>query len=121
MRKQQIQTYNDGLLTVYRTINAAPPGETPVERLEKKYVLRYEERTIGVHRAYLAMQAEDRLDLLLRVPYRKDVAAQDVVIPTLDGHQYRIKMVQKPKDITPPSMDLSLERLTEDYDLEAMP
>lgn len=112
------QQYRDGLLTVYLVTNAANPGAAPVEKLHRKVQLPYEERMIGVKRMYLAQQSEDRLDLLLRVPYRPGIAAQDVVIPTLDGKLYEIRTVQKVLDIRPPAMDLSLARLTADYKLE---
>lgn len=112
------QQYRDGLLTVYQVTNAAAPGAAPVEKLHRKVQLPYEERMIGVKRLYLAQQAEDRLDLLLRVPWRPGIAAQDVVIPTMDGKQYRITNIQKVLDIEPPPMDLSLARITPEYKLE---
>lgn len=112
------QQYRDGLLTVYTVTNAAAPGTAPAEQLHRKVRLPYEERMIGVKRMYLAQQAEDRLDLLLRVPWRPGITAQDVVIPTLDSHQYRITNIQKVPDIEPPPMDLSLARITPEYKLE---
>ena len=57
------------------------------------------------------------LDLLLRCPCRPEVSTQDVAVPTLDGRQYRITLVQVPEDIHPPVMDLTLERLERDYDM----
>ena len=109
--------YHDGLVTVYRVENQAAPGDKPVERLVRKGVLRYQRRTVGIQRHYAAMNAGARVDLLLRVPYRPEVSAQDVAVPTLDGKQYRITLVQVPEDMTPPVMDLTLERLERDYDL----
>ena len=109
--------FHDGLVTVYRVENQAAPGDKPVERLVRKGVLRYQRRTVGIQRHYAAMNAGARVDLLLRVPYRPEVSAQDVAVPTLDGKQYRITLVQVPEDMTPPVMDLTLERLERDYDL----
>lgn len=109
--------FNDGLVTIYRVENRAAPGDKPVERLVRKTVLRYQRRTVGIKRHYAAMNAGARVDLLLRVPFRPEVSPQDVAVPTLDGRQYRITLVQVPEDVTPPIMDLTLERLERDYDL----
>lgn len=116
--KKQAPMFRDGLVSIYRTVNVAPPGETPIERLEKKITLRYDRKTIGVHRAYLAQQAGARVDLLLRVPFQNMASAQDVAIPTEDGHQYFIDLVQVPEGIIPPVMDLTLVRLTPDQELK---
>ena len=109
--------YNDGLVTIYRVENRGGPGQKPVGVLIRRGVLRYKRRTVGIRRHYTALNAGARVDLLLRVPYRRSVSAQDVAVPTLDGQQYRITLVQVPEDVTPPVMDLTLERLERDYDL----
>ncbi len=109
--------FNDGLVTVYRVENQAAPGDKPVERLVRKVVLRYRRRTVGIQRHYAALNAGAKVDLLLRVPFHRSVSAQDVAVPTADGRQYRITLVQAPEDVTPPVMDLTLERLERNYDL----
>lgn len=109
--------FNDGLVTVFRVENQAAPGDKPKEALFKRGTLRYQRRTVGIKRHYAAMNAGARVDLLLRVPYRRSVSTQDVAVPTLDGKQYRITLIQVPEDVTPPVMDLTLERLEKDYDL----
>lgn len=109
--------FNDGMVTIYRVENRAAPGEKPKDALFKRGTLRYQRRTVGIQRHYAAMNAGARVDLLLRVPYRRSVSTQDVAVPTLDGKQYRITLIQVPEDVTPPVMDLTLERLERDYDL----
>lgn len=109
--------FNDGLAVIYRVENQGAPGDMPVERLVKKAALRYTRRTVGIKRHYAALTAGARVDLLLRFPYRPEVSTQDVAVPTLDGKQYRITLIQVPEDVTPPVMDLTLERLERDYDL----
>lgn len=109
--------FNDGMVTIYRVENRAAPGEKPKDALFKRGILRYQRRTVGIQRHYAAMNAGARVDLLLRVPYRRSVSTQDVAVPTLDGKQYRITLIQVPEDVTPPVMDLTLERLERDYDL----
>lgn len=109
--------FNDGLVTVYRVENQAAPGDMPVERLVEKATLRYSRRTVGIRRHYAALAAGARVDLLLRTWYRPEVSVQDVAVLPLFGKQYRITLVQVPEDVTPPVMDLTLERLERDYDL----
>lgn len=109
--------FNDGVLTIYRVENGASPGKKPVETLAVRGVLRYQRRTIGIQRHYAALTAGAKVDHLLRVPYRPEVSAQDVAVPVPDGRQYRITFVQVPESVTPPVMDLTLERLERDYDL----
>lgn len=109
--------FNDGMVTIYRVENRAAPGEKPKDALFKRGTLRYQRRTVGIQRHYAAMNAGARVDLLLRVPYRRSVSTQDVAVPTLDGKQYRITLIQVPEDVTPPVMDLTLERLERDYEL----
>ena len=109
--------FNDGLVTIYSAENQAAPGEKPLERLAEKATLRYNRRTVGVKRHYAALNAGAKVDLLLRTWYRPEVSPQDVAVPTQDGKQYRIILVQVPESITPPVMDLTLQRLERDYEL----
>lgn len=109
--------FNDGTVTIYAVENSAGPGNLPEAALVRKGTLRYQRRTVGIRRHYAALTAGAKVDLLLRVPYRPEVSAQDVAVPTLDGKQYRITFVQVPEDVAPPVMDLTLERLEMDYDL----
>ena len=103
------------MVRLYTVENAAELGDAPKERLTLRHSLRYEERTVGVTRHYAAMQANDRVDMVLRCQ-RVPVSALDVAIPN-DGRQYRITLIQHPKDVEPPCMDLTLRRLEMDYEL----
>ena len=109
--------FNDGLVSVYDTQNLAAAGDTPEETLEAvpKIKLRYHRRTVGVKRHYEAMQASERVDLLIRVPYRPTVTTGDIAIPTDDGKQYRITLIQRIEGISPPVMDLTLRRVEHEY------
>ena len=112
---RSIQSYPDGLVRLYTVENAAAPGDKPREQLALRHSLRYEERTVGVTRHYAAMQANDRVDLVLRCQ-RVPTSALDVAIPN-DGKQYRITLIQHPAGVEPSSMDLTLRRLEMDYEL----
>lgn len=117
MPKQTLtQTYNDGIAKICEVTNIAAPGEMPKDGLKEKIKLRYAERTVGMSRFWSAMQAHARIDLLIRTPQIRSVNVHDVVV-LMDGEQYEIKQIQYPKDIEPPSMDLSLTRLETKYEI----
>lgn len=118
-RKIQIQTFNDGVANIYSVSNIAPQGGMPKEGLIHKLgPIRYEERTVGIQRYWAAMQAQARIDMVLRMPIIRSVSLHDVVIP-VDGQQYKIVQIQYPKkDVEIPVMDLSLQRLEVAYDTE---
>lgn len=110
------QAYNDGVVTVYAVTDAGPPGGLPVEKPVKKAVLRYEERRLGLQRYYEGKQNQVEVERVLRTPRRKGVSSQDLAV-TEDGQQYRIDLVQSATDVYPPSMDLTLTRITQKYDV----
>lgn len=116
------QMFNDGVVSIYSVGNIASPGGMPKEGLTLKVSsLRYKERTVGMGRYWAAMQNNVKVDMVIRVPCApmrlETVSTQDIVIP-IDGQQYKIVQIQKPEDIYPPVMDLSLERLVQKYDIE---
>lgn len=113
MLREKHQTYNSGLVSIYRVDNVAEPGEMPEEGLTLKRVLRAHERTVGVTRYYAAQQTNVKVDAVVRCARLNDVSTQDVAV--YQGTQYRIRMVQYPEDIAPPVMDLSLERVEQEY------
>ena len=57
-RGEITQCYNDGLVTIYAVTDSAQPGRLPVEKLECKAVLRYEERRLGIQRYYAGKQVQ---------------------------------------------------------------
>lgn len=113
------QGYNDGVVTVYAVTDAGPPGGLPVEKLVKKAVLRYEERRLGLQRYYQGKQNQVEVERVLRTPRRKGVSSQDLAV-TEDGQQYRIDLVQSAADVYPPSMDLTLVRIAQKYDVSKL-
>ena len=110
------QAYNAGVVTGYAVTDAGPPGGLPVEKPVKKVVLRYEERRLGLQRYYEGKQNQVEVERVLRTPRRKGVSSQDLAV-TEDGQQYRIDLVQSATDVYPPSMDLTLTRITQKYDV----
>jgi hypothetical protein len=117
--KTQTQTYNDGVLSVYKVKNMAAPGDQVNEQLEVLIEpLCYEEMKVGITRFWAAKQEQLSIERLLRTPRIDTVRVGDVVIP-IDGQQHKIIQVQYPSGIEPKSMDLSLERVGEAYDIIA--
>lgn len=109
------QSFNDGVVNIYSVENIAESGKLPKEGLKIKVSsLRYEERTVGMSRFYTAMQNQAKIEQILRVPRIDSVSTQDVAVP-IDDKQYKIIQIQYPKDVDPPVMDLSLERLEANY------
>lgn len=115
--QQKIQTFNDGVVNIYSVDNIAEPGSMPKKGLTLKVgPLRYKERTVGMGRYWTAMQAQARIDMVLRVQRIRSVSTQDIAVPN-DSEQYIIKQIQYPEDIIPAVMDLSLERIDAKYDI----
>lgn len=108
------QSYNSGVLTVYRVTDGAGPGFAPVPVLAEKARLRYEELRVGLHRYYAARQNQVRVEKVVRVPKCGDVSTQDVAA-TEDGRRYRIDQVQLAQGVRPPSLDLTLAAVEQDY------
>jgi len=90
----------------------------PRDGLVLKNSLRYKERTVGMSRFYNAMQNNIKVDSVIRCPEVRGLSekATDILVAILiDGQQYTVKQIQYIEDATPPSMDLTLERLGESY------
>lgn len=114
---QVTQPFNAGLVKIYSVENVAAPGYKPVEKLVYKLTLRYDEQRLGIQRYYSGQQNQSQIERVIRAPRVGGVSNQDVAI-TEDGHKYRIDLVQAVMDIYPPSMDLTLARLDQDYELD---
>lgn len=117
MIRRKVQTHNGGIVKIFRVSDISAPGNMPKDGITLKCTLRYHERTLGINRVYSAMQAGEKVDMVIRCPLLNGVSAQDIAIPN-DGKQYRIQLVQHPEDTDPPVMDLTLERLEQDYAIE---
>lgn len=100
------QSYNDGVVTIYRADDSAQPGYRTKIKLTKKEFLRYEEQKLGIQRYYGALQNQIKISRVIRCP-KRDVTTQDIAV-TEDGSQYRIDLVQVVRDVWPASVDLTL-------------
>ena len=112
------QCFSDGVVTVYAVEDTARPGYAPVPRLVQpaKVTLRYEEQQLGINRLYSGRQNQVEIERVIRVPRVPGVSNQDAAV-TEDGRQYRIDSVQSALDVYPPSMDLTLVRVVQQFDV----
>ena len=101
------QPFNDGIASIYRLTDQAPPGYKPDLKPVFVAKLRYEEQRLGVTRYYAAQQNNVQIEKVIRVPAGAPVAAQDVVV-TDYGFQFDVNLVQTVPGVRPPSLDLTL-------------
>lgn len=110
------QSYNDGVVMIYSVENTAKPGYKPVEGLNKKVTLRYEEQRLGIQRYYESMQNQIEVERVIRTQRVKGITNQDVAI-TEDNRQYRIDLIQLVPDSYPISVDITLTRIEQEYEV----
>lgn len=111
------QQYNDGVVKIYSVTDSSEPGYQLKEEPTLKYSLAFEERALGINRLYLSRQNHAEIKRVIRVQ-RVDISSQDVAI-THDGKQYRVDTVQAVLGVYPPSLDLSLVIVEQNF--EVMP
>lgn len=111
------QPFCSGIVSVYSVRDTAVTGYRPKETLTLKLSLRYDERRLGIQRYYDAMQNQIQVERVLRVPRAGNINSQDVAI-TEDGRQYRIDLVQDASGVYPPSLDITLTKIEQEYEVE---
>ena len=111
------QQYNDGIVKIYTVTDGAKPGYQTRPQLKEKYKLAFEERALGINRLYLSRQNNAEIKRVIRVQ-RVNISSQDVAI-THDGKQYRVDSVQAVQGVYPPSLDVSLVAVEQNF--EVMP
>ena len=111
------QTYNSGTVNIYTVTDGAKPGYQAKKKLsdEPKFSLHFEERGLGIKRIYMSRQAQAEIVKVIRVP-RVDISPHDVAI-IHDGTVYEIATVQAVLGVFPPSVDLSLKKLTQNLEV----
>lgn len=105
------QSFNSGVVRILTVTDAAAPGRMPVPALSEKIRLPFEERRVGVSRFYNALQAQARIERVLRVPdpgAAGKISPQDAAIILQDEAQYRIEQVQTVPGVFPRCLDLTL-------------
>ena len=110
------QSYRDGVVRIYTVTDSAAPGYQPRPVLTLLETLFYQERRLGLQRYYAGRQAQVEVERVIRIQLRPAVNPQCVAV-TEDGVQYGIELVQQVQDVYPPSMDLTLVRIEQKYEV----
>lgn len=111
-------TFDDGILTIYKTVNTALPGEKPEVRLQEKEQFYFGYDALGINRYYTALQAQQQIEAVVNIPGWNDIQTEDVC-SLESGTQYRIVMVQPTKDENGLRITkLSLERIGKNYAIQ---
>ncbi len=110
------QSYRDGVVRIYTVADSAAPGYQPKPALTLAETLFYAERKVGLQRYYLNRQAQVQVERVIRVQSRPVISPQCVAV-TEDGVQYGIDLVQQATDVYPASMDLTLTRIEQKYEV----
>lgn len=110
------QSYRDGVVRIYTVTDAAQPGYQPKPALALTETLFYQERRVGLQRYYSSKQAQVQVERVIRTQLRPGVSPQCVAI-TEDGVQYGIDLVQQVTDAYPASMDLTLTKIEQKYEV----
>lgn len=103
---KRTQTFNDGVVKIYEVIDTSTNGGMPNESRALKNTLRFHEKTVGITRFYSAMQANKKVDRVIRCQKQPAVSTLDRA--EIGGIYYDITQIQYPEDIEPPCMDLTL-------------
>lgn len=113
---QITQAFNSGVVIIYSVENKAQPGYQPAPELTEKVRLRYEEQRLGINRLYLSRQNQAEVEKVIRTPRRDEVSNQDIAV-LQDGQMFAVDYTQTVDDAFPPSMDISLVKTEQVYEV----
>lgn len=110
-----MESYNDGVVKIFKTENIAEPGKKPIEKPIQKASFRFRERTVGNTKFLGGKQYGVEIERLIRCPLnRKLVSPHDLAeiqdISDNESYRYEIEQIQYPENVYPRVMDLSLVR-----------
>lgn len=114
--RQITQSYRDGVVRIYTVTDAAQPGYQPRPAPTLLETLFYQERRVGLQRYYSGKQAQVQVERVIRTQTRPSVNPQCIAV-TEDGEQYGIDLVQQVTDAYPASMDLTLTKIEQKYEV----
>ena len=106
---------NDGILKIYRKIPAKSEGGMPIEVLEPYKTAFYGERSFVATEYYEAKQAETEIAKKVRIHQDKTICNKHVVI--VNGTQYGVGRTYSGDAKGIAITDITLERVTADYDI----
>lgn len=109
---RQIQTFEDGIITISKIENVAEPGDMPKNEAVEIGTLRFADRMLGYNRAYAAQAVNEQIDRMVRVPARGEISTK--CMAKIGDEEYKISFVQLIATVQPRAMDLTLARLVSD-------
>lgn len=113
------QTYNEGFVDLFMCADLAAPGYQPKLRATHAARLNYEQQFLGINRVFQSRQAHAEIKKIVRIPKNPVTVFQ--LVRDFDGVWYKIELVQEPEGVYPPSLDLSLSRVTAEVEVEYEP
>lgn len=113
---KSFESFADGIVLICTVTNIAEEGDRPKDGLKKLYHLPFDHKTVGLARYIEGRQEDVKITSVISVPYRPDISTQEIVV--LGKTQYHIWQVQHVPGTRPPTLKLSLERITENYEFE---
>lgn len=112
-------TFDDGILSIYRTVDVSEPGMKPEIQLELKDQYYFGFNSIGITRFFQALQANQQISTVVNIPDWGDISTLDICVLE-DGQQYKIVLRQPERDENGLRITrLSLERIGEEYAIKA--
>lgn len=122
MRKIQTpfapQTFSSGCVTFFHTEDTAAAGDIPRYAAVAFLRVPYEDKKVGDVRYYAALQADSRIDRVVRVPHIGEIdTAGDIAVVSGDARQYRVTKIARNSLTVPESWDVTLEISRKKYKL----
>lgn len=112
-------TFNDGIIDVYAIDNIAADGNKPKEGLVRLGSFFFGYQTLGINRYYTALQAHQQIEAVINIPEHFRFQVEKTVVIMEDDTQFRVMMCQTfEEEDGYRYTTLSLERITEEYDIE---
>lgn len=107
-----------GTMQICTLQNTAANGQMPVEQLVPYTKHWFQERVVGLHRQYLAMGVNERIDLLAYIHEDRRVRAGQYVVLG-NGEQFRINIVNHviEENTNLRYTTVQCQRLDENYDV----
>lgn len=102
MQQKEQQTFNDGLVLIFKTDSDGIPAE-------KLFQLRFEERVVGMNRYFTALSVSKKISRVIRIPQRRSVTTEEIA--RIGEEYYEIIQIQFINDTSIPVMDLTLKRV----------
>lgn len=116
MKKIQIPTFNDGIISLYVVENGAENGDQYVEKLSLYNKYKYGNKVIGLQRQFIAEQNNVKIKKLIRIP-TVDERINTQMIAVINNNQYVISDVQYVDNEMLNHIVLTLTDLEENYEI----